>query len=276
LLRALPHLLKQASSEWNGDNAPRLGAAVAFYTLLSLAPIMVLAVTVAVVVYGHSSAQGRLLEQIQGIAGQDVARAIKEVIARGYQPRTGLIATSLGLAVLVFGTSSVFVELHDAMNTIWGVPPPQDRNSLATVVRLIRDRIYSFATVLCVGFLLLVFLALTAWIAAARIAAPPILTFITSYLVTAVLFAALYKTVPDVRLKWRDVAPGAAIASLLFVIGRQFLWLYFARSSFGSAYSAAGAPIVVLLWLYYSAQLLFWGAEFSKVYAKTMGSHAGA
>jgi membrane protein len=272
LLKALPRVSRQASTEWINDNAPRLGAAVAFYTLLSLAPVIVIAVAAAAVFYGQDAAQGRLASEIQGIAGPDVARTIQEIILRAYQPRTGLIASLAGLATLAFAATSVFVELHDAMNTIWDVPLPLDRNNAATIIRLIRDRFYSFATVLGTGFLLLVSLVLNTWIAAMRIAVPRAATFMMSYLVIAVLFAVLYKTVPDVRLKWSDVALGATITSLLFMIGNQFMGLYFAHTNFGLTYSAAGSPMVVLLWIYYSAQLFFWGAEFNKVYTKTVGS----
>lgn len=275
LLKTLPRVFRQASNEWINDNAPRLGASVAFYTLLSLAPVIVIAVAVAALVYGQEAAQGRLASEIQGIAGSDVARAIQEIIIRAYQPRTGVIATLLGLATLAFGASSVFVELHDAMNTIWHVSLPLDRSNAATIIRLIRGRFYSFATVLGIGFLLLVSLVLTGGITAMRIAVPRAAPFMILYLVTAVLFAALYKIVPDVRLKWSDVWLGAMITALLFMIGKQFLGLYFAHASLGSAYRAAGSPIVVLLWVYYSAQLFFWGAEFGKVYTKALGSQCG-
>jgi membrane protein len=274
LLKALARVFRQASREWVNDNAPRLGASVAFYTLLSLAPVIVIAVAVAAAIYGQDAAQGRLSAEIQGIAGPDVARAIQAIIVRAYQPGTGLIATLLGLATLAFGASSVFVELHDAMNTIWGVPHPPDRNHAATVIRLIRDRFYSFATVLGIGFLLLVSLVLNVWIAAMKIWVPRVATFMILYVVIAVLFAALYKIVPDVRVKWSDVPLGAMFTSLLFTIGKQFTGLYFANTGFVSTYGAAGSPIVLLLWVYYSAQLFFWGAEFSKVYAKTIGSQS--
>jgi membrane protein len=273
-LKALPQVFRLASTEWINDNAQRLGASVAFYTLLSLAPVIVIAVAVAAVVYGQQAAQGRLASEIQGVAGPDIARTIQEIIRSAYQPRIGVIATLLGLATLVFGASSIFVELHDAMNTIWHVPLPPERTNAATLIRLIRDRFYSFATVLGIGFLLLLSLVLNAWIAAMRIAVPRAATFMILFLVIAVLFAALYKIVPDVRLKWRDVAPGALITSLLFMMGKQLMALYFASTSFGATYSAAGSPIVVLLWVYYSAQLFFWGAEFSKVYKKAVGSQS--
>jgi len=269
---ALPRMFRQASSEWINDNAPRLGASVAFYTLLSLAPLIVLAVAAAAVVYGQEAAQGRLAAEIRGAAGPEIARTIQEFISGAYQPGTGLIATLLGLATLVFSASSVFVELHDAMNTIWHVSPPPDRTNAAAIFRLIKDRSYSFATVLGTGFLLLLSLAVSAWIEAMHISVPRTATFLVSYVVITVLFAALYKIVPDVRLKWSDVALGAVITSLLFMLGKELMGLYFAHTGFGSAYSAAGSPMVVFLWVYYSAQLFFWGAEFSKVYKKTVDS----
>ena len=273
-LKALPRVFRQASSEWVDDNVPRLGAAVSFYTLLSLAPVIVIAVALAAGVYGEEAAQGRLASEIQDMAGPEVARTIQEFIQGAYQPRTGVLATVLGLTALIFGASSIFVELHEALNTIWHVSPPADRTNAATVIHLIRDRFYSFATVLGIGFLLLVSLVLNVWMTAMKIAVPRAATFMILYLVTAALFAALYKILPDVRLKWSDVAPGAMITALLFIIGKQSMALYFAHATFGT-YSAAGSPIVVLLWVYCSAQIFFWGAEFSKVYKNTVESQSG-
>ncbi len=267
-LGALPGLCREASSEWINDSAQRLGASVAFYTLLSLAPLLVIAVAVAAVVYGQEAAQGRLASEIRGMAGADIARTIQGIIRGAYMPRNGAIATLAGVATLAFGASSIFVELHDAMNMIWEVPRPRDRTNTQTLIRLIKDRFYSFVTVLGTGFLLLASLALNAWLAAMKISIPRPVTFLISSLIIAMLFAALYKIVPDVTLKWSDVAFAALITSLLFTIGKQLMGLYFAHTSFESTYGAAGAPIVVLLWVYYSAQLFFWGAEFSKVYTK--------
>jgi membrane protein len=272
LLNALPRVFRQASIEWSNDNGPRLGAALAFYILLSLAPVIVIAVAVAAVGYGQEAAQGRLASEIQGAVGPEVARTVEGIIRGAYQPRAGLIATLLGLVTLAFGASSVFVELHDAMNAIWHVSLPPDRTNAAKAIRLIKERFYSFATVLSVGFLLLASLLLNTWIAAMRIAMPRAAAFLTSCLVIAALFAALYKIVPNVRVKWSDVALGAVVASLLFMAGKELMGLYFAHAGFGSTYSAAGSPIVVLLWVYSSAELFFWGAEFGKVYTKTVGS----
>lgn len=272
-LHALLRMVAQASREWVNDNVPRLGAAVAFYALLSLAPIVVMGVALAALVYGQDAVQGRLALQIDGIAGSEISRMIEDIIRGAYQPRTGLIATLLGLLTLIFAASSLFLELRDAMNTIWGVPVPTDDSHAATVMRLFRDRFYSFAMVTGIGFMLLVALVLNAWIAAIRIEAHPAAAFAILYLLVAVLFAALYRILPDVTLKWSDVALGAMMAALLFVFGKQLMALYFAHTNFGSIYGAAGSPIVVLLWVYYSAQLFFWGAEFSKVYTRTLGSH---
>jgi membrane protein len=265
-------MCRQASNDWISDDAPRLGAAVAFYTLLSLAPVVVITVALAAVVYGREAAEGRLAAEIRGVAGPELARTVQEIVKGGHQPRIGAIATLFGLATLAFGASSVFVELRDAMNTIWHVSLPPYRKNAATVIALIRVRLYSFATVLATGFLLLVSLMLNAWIAAMRIFVPRAATLLILYLLVAALFAALYRIVPDVELEWKDVALAAMIASLFFMIGKELMGLYFAHASFGSTYSAAGAPMVVLLWVYYSAQLFFWGAEFTKAYAKTVGS----
>ena len=274
-LKALPRVFRQASSEWMDDNAPRLGASVAFYTLLSLAPMIVIAVAVAAVVNGQEAAQGGLASGIRGLAGPDVARTIQGIIGGAYKPGTGAIAAVIGLLALALGASSIFVELHDALNTIWNVPLPRDRTSAATIIRLLRDRIYSFATVLGTGFLLLVSLVLNVWIAAIGIAVPRAATFMLSVLLIAVLFAALYKTVPDVKVHWSDVALGAIITASLFTVGKQLMGLYFSNTSFTSTYRAAGLPLVLLLWVYYSAQIFFWGAEFTKVYTRTLRSQWG-
>ena len=270
-LRAAARLFKLASSEWVDDNAQRLGASVAFYTLLSLAPLILIAIAVAAAVYGQEAAQGWMASEIRDVAGPDVARTVHEIITGARRPGTGVFATLLGLATLLFGASSIFVELHDAMNIIWHVAPPRDRTNAARAIRLIRDRFYSFATVLGAGCLMLASVGLSVTIAAMNIAVPRIVSSVILYVVVAAVFAALYKIVPDLTLRWRDVIPGAMITSLLFMVGKRFIELYFAHARLGSTYSAAGSPIVVLLWVYYSAQLFFWGAEFSKVYKRAAG-----
>ena len=272
VFKALPQEFLRASHEWIDDNAPRLGASLAFHALLALAPIIVFAVVMATVIYGRETALGLLTPRIQSMAGAELAKTIQTIIVEAYKPGTGLIATILGLATLLFAASTLFLELQDAMNTIWHVPLPIESTHTARLVRLIRGHFVSFAAILVIGFLFLILLGLNAWILAMKIAVPPATTFILYYLVIAALFAALYKILPNVALEWGDVALGGMITALLFLIGKKLLGLYFTNSSFGAAYSAAGSPIVVLFWMYYSAQLFFWGAEFCKVYAKSVGS----
>jgi membrane protein len=281
-LQDLLGMFKETVSEWVNDKAPRLGASLAFYTLLSLAPLLVVIVAVAALVYGQEAARGQLVWQIQGLVGPDGARAIQGLVQGAYKPGTGVIATLLGFLTLAFGASSVVVELSDALNTIWHVPPDRGNTGLSSIFRLVKDRFYSFAMILGVGFLLLVSLVLNAWIAAmgkffaSALPTPESLlhvsTFLISFLVSAFLFAAIFKMLPDVRLQWSDVAVGASVTSLLFTTGKQLIGLYLGKTSFGSTYGAAGSLVIVLLWVYYSAQLFFLGAEFTKVYTKTFGS----
>jgi membrane protein len=265
-------LLKQALAEWRNDNAPRLAASLAFYTLLSLAPGIIIIVAVAAFAYGHEAAQGQLALQIRNFVGPGVAKTIQEMIKGASGPGTGLIATVLGLSTLAFGASSVFVELHDALNVIWGIPLYRDRTNAAAAMRFIRGRLYSCAMVMGAGFLLLASLILSTRIAGVAPPIPRVTTFVVTFLLIAALFAVAYKTVPDIRLKWSDVVPGAAITSLLFMLAKQAIVLYFAKNSLRSTYGTAGSPLVVLLWVYYSALLFYGGAEFTKVYAKALGS----
>jgi len=281
-LKELLGVFKETVSEWVNDKAPRLGASLAFYTLLSLAPLLIVIVAVAALVYGQEAARGQLVWQIQGLVGPDGARAIQGLVQGAYKPGTGVIATLLGFLTLAFGASSVVVELRDALNTIWHVPFDRSNTGLLNIFRLVKHRFYSFAMILGVGFLLLVSLVLNAWIAAmgkffaSALPTPETLlhvaTFLISFLVITFLFAAIYKMLPDVRLQWSDVAVGASVTSLLFAIGKQLIGLYLGKTSFGSTYGAAGSLVIVLVWVYYSAQLFFLGAEFTKVYTKTFGS----
>ena len=193
-----------------------------------------------------------------------------------------MVASLLGLLTLAFGASSVVVELRDALNTIWDVAPDRQNTGFASIFRLAKERFYSFAMILGVGFLLLVSLVLNAWIAAmgsffgSFLPTPETVlhaaTFVVSFFVITFLFAAIYKLFPDVHLRWRDVAIGASVTSLLFTIGKQLIGLYLGKASFRSTYGTAGSLVIVLVWVYYSAMLFFLGAEFTKVYTKTFGS----
>jgi membrane protein len=279
-------LLKQTAHAWNDHNVPRLGASLAFYTLLSLAPLLIVAVAVAAFAFGQKAAQGQLILEIQDLVGTEGARAIQGLIQSAYKPAAGVVATTLGVLTLVFGASAVVVDLRDSLNTIWDVPVSAAFSSFGSFLRLVRERFYLFGLILGVGFLLLVSLALNAAIAALGSVFGAILpiseivlhvaVFLISFLVTTFLFAAIYKFLPDVRLRWSDVVVGASFTSLLFSIGKQLIGVYLGKASFGSTYGAAGSLVIVLVWVYYSAQLFFFGAEFTKIYTETFGSRLDA
>lgn len=275
-------LIREAFSAWVDDKAPRLGAALAFYTALSLAPLLIVVLAVAGLAYGQKAVQGQLVWQIQDMVGHEGAKAIQALISAAHKPTSGIIATVLGLITLFFGASSAFVELTDALNTIWRTPAPQ-RSGVASLFAMIRARTTAFLMVLGVGLLLLLALFVSTWIAAAEsffsgvlpmpAAALEVINFFISFFVITFLFAVIYKILPDVRLKWSDVAIGAAITSLLFSIGKFLIGLYLGHTTIASSYGAAGSFLIVLLWVYYSAQIFFMGAEFTKVYTRRVGSH---
>jgi membrane protein len=270
--------LKQTTSEWLDDNAPRLGAALAFYSVLSIAPLLVIALAIAGAVFGQEAARGELLSQMEGMVGSQGATAIQEMIAHAHKPAAGTIATVLGVVTLLFGAGGVFGQLQDALNTIWDVRPKSGRG----VWGMIKDRFFSFTLVLGTGFLLLVSLVVSAAMHALSeylVGLMPgaailghALNFALSFGATTVLFALIFKFVPDARVAWRDVWVGALLTAALFAAGKFLLGLYLGRGSIGSAYGAAGSLVVLLIWIYYSAQILFFGAEFTQVYAKRYGS----
>jgi membrane protein len=276
-------LLKQTGASWFGDKAPRLAAALAFYTLLSLAPLVVVVVAVAAFAFGEKAAQGQLVWEIRDLVGAEGAKAIQELIQSAYKPGTGVFATVLGVITLGFGASSVAVELRDALNTIWGAPATGTSLGFRGILTLAKERFYSFGLVLAIGFLLLVSLLLNTAIAAIGSFYSSILPAsesclqgtiaLTTFLIATLLFAAIYKFLPDVQLRWSDVIVGAAFTSLLFTAGKQLIGMYLGKASFGSTYGAAGSLVIVLVWVYYSAQLFFFGAEFTKIYTRTFGSH---
>lgn len=271
-------LLKETFSEWNADKASRLAAALAYYTIFSLAPLLIIVIAIAGAVFGEEAARGEIVGQIQGLVGIDGAKFIETAIESASQPRAGTVASIISIIILLFGASGLFAQLQDALNTIWEVQPKPGRG----LIGLIRDRFLSFSMVLGVGFLLLVSLVMSAALAAVvnfvghlipGIAFVLELTnFIFSFVVTTLLFGLIYKVLPDVEIAWSDVWIGAAITSLLFSIGRFGLGVYLGNSSFGSTYGAAGSVVIILVWVYYAAQILFFGAEFTQVYARKFGS----
>lgn len=271
-------LLKKTFREWKSDNASRLGAALAFYSLFSMAPLLIIVVSIAGLVFGREAAQGRIVEQIQGLVGTEAARSIETIVGAARAPAPSLITAAVGLVILLLGASGVFDQLQEAMNIIWEAPPRPER----TILQLIKDRFLSFTMVLGTGFLLLVSLVISAALAAlndslGRLMVVPSLALqaahiLISFAVTAFLFAMIFKLLPDVRIAWADVWLGAAATSLLFTFGKVLIGLYLGKSTVASSYGAAGSVVILLLWVYYSAQILFFGAEFTQVYANTYGS----
>ncbi len=275
-------LLKVTAKEWDQDQAPRLGAALAYYAVFSLAPLLVIAVSIAGLVFSRDAATGQVVEQIQGLIGRDAAVAVQEIIKNTSQPTTGIFASLIGLIMLLFGASGVFNELEQSMNRIWDIPPKPSSGWW----QLIKDRFFSFLMVLGTGFLLLVSLIVSAVLAAIGqffVDLVPgfsilmhALNFGVSLIVVTALFALIFKYVPHAEIAWNDVWIGAALTAILFTIGKMLISLYIGHSSFSSAYGAAASFVVILLWVYYSSQILFFGAEFTQVYANTYGSRIRA
>jgi membrane protein len=276
--RAFWGLLVATYQEWMRDKIPQLGAALAFYTLYSLAPLLLIAIALAGFLFGEDAARGRIMEQIQDLVGREGAEATQNMIAGAHQPTIGSIAALIGLATLLFAASGVFAQLQDSMNTIWEVQPRPGRGIWGTI----KDRFLSFVMVLGTGFLLLVSLILStmveAFINLAANMMPGITwavllgNFAVSFVIFTVLFALIFKVLPDVQIAWRDVAVGSVLTTILFMAGRAVLSIYFARGSFGSTYGAAAGVVILLTWVYYSAQILFFGAEFTKAFADRYGS----
>jgi membrane protein len=275
-------LLKRIATEWSTDNATSWSASLAFYTLLSLAPLLILTVAIAGLVYDKRVAQGQLVLGLRNLLGPEIGPAIQVLLKSPRKPVTSLIATVFGIVTLFFGASAVLTELRNALNAIWHVPVNRNRTHLANLLRLAKERVYSFVMILGLGVLLLVSLVLNTWLAAMetffgwRMFASGYFLHLTAFLISCLVitfvFSAVYKLIPNVRLNWSDVAVGGVVTSLLFIIGKQLIALYMGRINLGSAYGAAGSLIIVLIWVYYSAQVFFFGAEFTKVYAETFGS----
>jgi membrane protein len=282
-LIAILSLLGRVVKEWNEDNAMSWSASVAFYTLLSLAPLLILMVAIAGFVYGKEAAQGELVLGLRNLVSPEISPAVQIMLTRAHDTSTGLITVIFGSVILFFGASSVLTELHDALNAIWHVTNDPNATDAATVFRLVKERAYSFVVIIGCGLLLLASLLLDSWVGALETIfrwrslsssdwfGPAFFTM--SFIVITFVFAVIYKLIPDVDLNWRDVAVGGLATALLFVVGKQLISLYIGKTDMGSAYGAAGSLIVVLVWVYYSAQVFFLGAEFTKVYAETFGSH---
>lgn len=277
-LRSTWRLLKETFAAWQEDKIPLWAAALSYYTAFSLAPLLVIAIAIAGAVFGEEAARGQIVGQIEGLVGQQGAEAIQAMLQNAQKPGTGGVwATVIGIGALLLGASGVFGQLQDALNTIWNVEPKPGRG----IRFFIQNRFLSFAMVLVIGFLLLVSLVLSAALAAitaffdqmfpSLAILGQVLNFVISFAVVTGLFALIYKVLPDVKVPWRYLWTGAIFTALLFTIGKFLIGLYLGNVS--SSYSAAASLGIILLWVYYSAQILLFGAEFTKVYANKYGQH---
>jgi membrane protein len=277
-VQVLWSVVKETASDWQDDKAATLAAALAYYTLLSIAPLIVLAVAVIGLAFGEDAARGQISEQIGGLVGAQAGEAIEAIARNASAPEAGVISTVIGIVVLLFGASGVFGELQTSLNTIWEVEPKPGRG----IKGLIKDRFFSFTMVLGVAFLLLVSMILNAAIASLgrflEGALPggealwSVLNVVISLGVVTLLFALIYKVIPDAKIQWRDVWIGAFVTALLFSIGKLLVGLYLGKSTFVSSYGAAGSVVALVVWVYYSSQIVFLGAELTQVYARRFGS----
>lgn len=273
-------VFKETLKEFGEDKVPRLGAALAYYTIFSIGPLLLIAVAMAGLLFGQEAAQGKISDELGKVFGAKMAESIEQMVQAAAKPRSGTLAAILGVVTLMLGASGVFGQLKDAMNTIWNV----EKKESAGIMGFIKGRFLSMAMVLGIGFLLLVTLVLDTVIAAmggyvsqyvGGEAVAHALSLALSFAVAIVLFAAIFRILPDLKIAWRDVALGAVITAVLFVAGKWGLGVYLGKAAPGSAYGAAGSLVILLIWVYWSAQILFLGAEFTQVYARTFGSLKG-
>jgi membrane protein len=268
-------LLRETLSEWWRDDALRLGAALSYYTVFSLAPILIVSVAVAGLVFGREAASGQLVAEMQGLLGPEGAQVISTLIERAaLKGDAGWIATAIGIATIVIGASGAFGQLQYALNEIWNVEAPPAKGFLGAV----QDRFLSFSMVLVIGFLLLVALVVSAALSAldqvagtyGAILQPifAVVNFAASFALVTFLFAAIFKVLPNADIRWSDVWVGAAVTAGLFVVGKELIGLYLGNTSVASVYGAASSLVVLLVWVYYSAQILFLGAEFTQVFSR--------
>jgi membrane protein len=272
------NILVEAYKDWQEDEAPRMGAALAYYTVLSLAPLLIITIAVAGLVLGEEAARGQLMTQVSGLVGEQGGQAIQSMV-QGAQSKTGGIwASVLGFLTLLWGASSVVGELQASLNKVWDVEKRDDEGIAGTV----KQKSYAMALVLGCGFLLLVSLAVSAGIAMAEELMKSVLPLpefvlqgihlVASLAIFSIVFAAIFRFLPQADVEWSDVIPGAIFTALLFTIGKFAIGLYLGKASIGSTYGAAGSLVIVLVWVYYSAQIFFFGAEVTYATAESQGS----
>jgi membrane protein len=277
-LGIIPTLLKETGIAWYEDRGGRLGAALAFYTLFSLAPLLIIVIAIAAVGFGREIAYTQLIQQIEAFIGTEGARVIQATIENTSRPSSGIVATLIGLATMLFGATVVFSELQDALNTIWRVAPKPERSM---AIGIIRERFLAFSMVLGIGVLLLISIIANTILNATMQIFGDILpkqvdwlrtaNFVFSLVIVTLLFTMLYKVLPDVEIGLEEAVIGAVVTALFFMLGKYLIELYLGYNSAASVYGAAASLVILLMWIYYSAQIFYFGAEFTKVYAKHRG-----
>ena len=279
-LRKIGRLLKKTFAEWQADKASRIAAALAYYTVFSISPLLVIAVAIAGAFFGQQTAQEQIMGQLTELVGKDGAQPILLALNNMSQPKIRGVASLISIGVLILGASGIFAQLQDALNTVWKVQPQPGQG----ILPFLRKRLSSFLMVLAIGFLLMLSLILSAVVSTVTRYSTDLLPdsmliipwgeldFLISLGLVTFLLCLMFKYVPDVKIAWKDVVVGSVITALLFVFGKFLLGLYLSKGSLGSAYGAAGSLIVFLAWVYYSAQIILLGAEFTQVYARMYGS----
>jgi membrane protein len=271
-------LIKAATSSWVDDYAQSMGAALAYYTMFSIAPLLLIVISVAGLVFGREAAQGEIFAQLQGLMGQQGAGAVQSLLESVSKPAESITAMIVGSILLLIGATTVFGELQDALDRIWRAP----KRNKSGIWTLLRARLLSFGMILGIGFLLMVSLVISAalaalgklwgpWFADWEIVAQA-LNFLVSFVLTMLVFAMIYKIMPRAKVAWEDVWIGSAVTAMLFTVGKFLIGLYIGKSGVTSGFGAAGSLVVVLVWVYYSAQIFLMGAEFTWAYAIAFGS----
>lgn len=273
----IARIFRTALRAWWDDDCPRLGASVAYYTLFAIAPVLIVATAVAGMAFGEEAVRGEIIDQLDHLVGREGARTIQSLLEGASQRRAGIIATVIGTTAFVVAATGAFLELQTALNNIWRVKANPGANLKAFLI----DRVRSLGLVVAIGFLLMVSLAMTAalaafgtWLARGAPGLPIVWTIVNllvSVVVATAMFALLFRYLPDVQLRWSDVTTGAFVTAVLFMTGQQLIGVYLGQSSVASSYGAAGSMMIVLLWVYYSCQILLLGAEFTRVYAERRG-----
>jgi len=278
-LKSIWLLLKDSAIAWDNDNIGQQGAALSFFTVLSLSPLLILVIVLSSFVFGQEAASGHLVSQIRGLVGIEGARFVQSLITNAYKSDSNVLAAIFSAVMLLVGASAVFISLRDSLNTIWRI----QQKPMGIIRAFLRGRFLSFAMILGIGFLLLVSLILSAALAAMSdylsnvfailTGLVSLLDFIISFIGITVMFALIFKFLPAAILKWKDVWVGAAVTSLLFSIGKLVIGLYLGNGAIGSTFGAASSLVIIMLWAYYSSQIILFGAEFTRLYAMRFGSN---